>query len=410
MSRQRTKIVEQLARIPGGERQIVAARPVRLLGALVERLPSPTAHGNRKLLFQHVVLAHLLAFFNPCLRGLRSIQELFDQPHVRKRFATPKLPRSTLADAQRVFDPALLLPLIASLVQRVKATVHDRRLDVLTQKLLAVDGTFFTVAHRIVWALFNGGGKGNVRAHVRFDVLKGVPEAAVLTHGRAGESAELLKHLESGCLYLMDRGFQSYALLKAILDTSSDFLVRLRKSAVLRTLEELRRSAADQAAGVVADRIVQLGCGDDQTPALPPLRCVEVVFTTRRGQVETLHLLTSRLDLPAHLIALLYQHRWQVELFFRWLKCVANFEHFFSESLEGMTLQVYVSIIGTLLIALETGVKPSKYDYTMISCVLCGWSDLDEALQAGAKRRAERQRAAEWQRAYNARKADANRA
>ena len=124
----------------------------------------------------------------------------------------------------------------------------------------------------------------------------------------------------------------------------------------------------------------------------------------RHGQAGTIILLTNRLDLPAWMIALLCQHRWQVELFFRWWKCMAHFRHFFSESPGGMTLQVYVTMIGLLLIAIETGAKPSKYDYTLMMAAVNGWAPLEEILEVAARRRAERARAAEWQRAYNARK------
>lgn len=86
---------------------------------------------------------------------------------------------------------------------------------------------------------------------------------------------------------------------------------------------------------------------------------------------------------------------------------MAHFEHFFSESLNGMTLQVYVTMIGLLLIAVETGAKPSKYDYVLMSAAVSGLISVESALEITAKRRAERNWAAEWQKAYNARKKNA---
>ena len=139
--------------------------------------------------------------------------------------------------------------------------------------------------------------------------------------------------------------------------------------------------------------------------ARAPLRRVEVAFTGRDGQPKSLCLLTNRLDLPAWMIGLIYRHRWQVELFFRWLKCVANFRHFFSESLQGMTLQVYVTLIGLVLMAIEVNETPSKYDYAIFSAVVSGLTTRTEAGAVTARRRAERARAAEWQRQYNARRA-----
>ena len=305
-------------------------------------------------------------------------------------------------------DPIqLLLPLVESLRARAGLQEHDTRLDRITRQLVAVDSSFFTVAPRIAWAIFNDSGKGNVRLHVQFNVFDGVPDHVTLTHGQGSEIDALRRSLRKDCFYVGDRGFQEYGLLKDILDADSDFLVRLRKSARYDVLEERPLTAADLAAGMGRDAIVRLGWRDNRAPDLPGLRWVEVAFTNRHGQQETMFLVTNRLDLPAWLIALIYQHRWQVELFFRWLKCMAHFEHFFSESLNGMTLQVYVTMIGLLLIAIETGAKPSKYDYALLSAAMSGLLSMEEALEIAAQRRAERKRAAEWQKAYNARKKNA---
>lgn len=396
--------LERPAPVPGTEQQVVGRRYLRLLEDQLAHLHRQRAHGNRTVFYDHVVIAHLLAFFNPGLCNLRGIEDVFDSPGVRKHFRVPRLPRSTLADAQRVFDPHLLWPLIESLQQRAQLQPHDPRLDVLTRQLLAVDGSFFTVAPRIAWAVFNGSGKGNVKAHVQFDVLRGLPEEVALTDGQASEGRQLRATLQKDRFYLLDRGYQEYQLLADIVQAESDFVVRLRKSAAAEVVEERPLAAADHAAGVVRDQVVQLGWRSDQTPGLPPMRRVEVSFVDRHGQAGTIILLTNRLDLAAWLIALLYQHRWQVELFFRWWKCVAHFQHFFSESPGGMTLQVYVTMIGLLLIAIETGAKPSKYDYTLMMVAVNGWAPLEEVLEIAARRRAERARAAEWQRAYNARK------
>lgn len=377
---------------------------MRLIDDQLARLHRLPAHGNRQVFFDHVVVAHLLAFFNPHLRGLRGLEDFFNEPRVRQRYGAPRMPKSTLADVQRLFDPQMLLPLIASLTQQARLTPHDPRLDVITRQLLAVDGSFFAVAPRIAWAVSNGYGQGHVRAHVHFDILRGIPLSATLTDGQASEAEQLRAALRSPCFYLIDRGFQQYRLLADILAVDSDFLVRLRKSAAGAVSEVRPLTAADQAAGIKADELVTLGWRADQAPPLPPLRRVRVRYTRRDGQPGELQLLTNRTDLPAWMIALLYQHRWQIELFFRWLKCVANFKHFFSQSIQAMTLQVYVTLIGLLLIAIETGTKPSSYDFSLLCAAANGLMSLESALEIATQRRAERARAAQWQRQYNAKK------
>lgn len=386
-------------------------RYLRLIESQLARLRAHPAHGNREVFLDHLVVAHLLVFFNPQVKGLRSVEDIFDLPGLRARYGVPYLPKSTVSDAQAVFDPELLRPILDSLIDKAGIQPSDSRLDAVTQELLAVDGSFFAVAPRIAWALFNksckkgGSNKGHVRAHVQFDIRLGLPVETSLTDGQAAEWKELQKTLRADCFYVMDRGFGTYELLASIIKIKSDFLVRLRKNARCEVVEARPLTAADQCANIVSDSVVRIGWREDQTPTLPTLRRIEVRYTDRDGKTATLILLTNRFDLPAATIALIYEHRWQIELFFRWLKCIANFSHFFSESQKGMTLQVYVTLIGLLLIAIETQAKPSKYDYTLLSVAMMSREPMDEVLAVAAKRRAERARAAKWQKEYNAKKA-----
>ena len=152
-------------------------------------------HPNRTLFFDQVITAHLLAFFNAAMKSLRTIEDVFEVPAIRRRFDLPRIPKSTLADAQRLFDPALVLPLIESLKKRVKLAPHDTRLDTLTQQILAVDGTFFAVAPRIAWAIYNSKQTGSVRVHMHFDILRGVPDHATLTAGQDSEGQQLSQEM-----------------------------------------------------------------------------------------------------------------------------------------------------------------------------------------------------------------------
>jgi hypothetical protein len=383
---------------------LVGGRYVDVLQKQLDHLHALPAHGNRVVGLDHLVIAHVLAFFNPSLRGLRDIEDVFEAPAVRKRMGTPTLCKSTVADAQRLFDPQLLLPLIESLQERAGPSLKDPRLSDITSELLACDGTFFAVAPRIAWAIFNGTHKGNVRAHFQFRVFSGVPDLATLTDGQAGEVQQLREALRASCFYVLDRGFNSYPLWADIDNIKSDVVVRARSDLAMRTLQERGIEAADMAAGVLADQQVEVGWRADQTPTMPPRRCVSVRFVDRHGHEQLMLLITNRMDLPAWKIALIYQHRWQVEIFFRWLKCVAHFNHFFSESREGMTLQIYVAIISMLLITIQTGARPSQYDYSLMGFVLSGMITMAEFDVVATKRRAERARAKESDRLRRAKK------
>lgn len=385
-----------------GKRQIVGRRLIRTLEKQLQALREADPHGNRVLHYDHVVVAHLIAFFNPVVESLRVIENVFEQPRAQRLFKLPAVKRSTLSDAQRVFDPALLQPIVADLAQRVEqAPRSDARLDDLTRQIVAVDATFFEVASRIMWALPHNptSGRGCVQMCFHFDACDGIPVGFTLLPGDHHEGPELSRNIRGNTLYLLDRGYQSYECLNKILAADSDFVVRLRSSANFQIQDDRPLTAEDRLASVQHDWVVTPT--DRRFRFRQPVRLIEI---TVPGAAQPVRLLTNRVDLPAAVISLLYRHRWQVELFFRWLKCVVKQEHFLSESADGMAIQLYVALIGTLLITLEIGARPNKYDFAMLSLVASGLLDYDEARETMAKRRAERARANAWQKQYNARK------
>ncbi len=94
--------------------------------------------------------------------------------------------------------------------------------------------------------------------------------------------------------------------------------------------------------------------------------------------------MTDRLDLTPDLIALLYKYRWQVELFFKRLKCVLGCRHLAAESENGVRIQVYAALIASLLIVLWTKRKPTKRTYELLQFYFVGWvsdEELDEHLE-----------------------------
>ena len=87
---------------------------------------------------------------------------------------------------------------------------------------------------------------------------------------------------------------------------------------------------------------------------------------------------TDQMDLAADLVALAYRFRWSVELFFRWLKCILGCRHLLGESLSGVTIQVDVALIASLLVTLWTGRKPTKRTFEMFCLYFTGWASAEE--------------------------------
>ncbi len=149
---------------------------------------------------------------------------------------------------------------------------------------------------------------------------------------------------------------------------------------------------AARAAGVVRDLVLsRLGTSHHKDHLKRPMRLVIVRIVNREGKATELWLITDRLDLDADLVALAYRYRWTVELFFRWLKCILGARHLIAHNRNGVTLQMYAALIVSLLIALRTGLKPTKRTFEVIQFYLLGWvSDEEFDAHLAAQRTAQK--------------------
>jgi len=250
----------------------------------------------------------------------------------------------------------------------------------------------------MVWALWQDEEHRAAKIHLEFDVLRGVPRAAPVTHGNGNEKQVLRENLTGGKVYLIDAGYVEYALYEGIVQAGSSFVARLRENAVYEVVEERELTPDDVAAGVTFDRVVWLGTEANRGHVSKPVRLVQVHVKSppaqgtapRQSKMSNhktasaplkeydLLLVTDLMDLPAEAIAILFRYRWTIELFFRWFKCVLGFSHLLCESREGIQIMVYCALIVSLLITLWTGRKPTKRTLEMIQLYFQGWAELDE--------------------------------
>lgn len=143
---------------------------------------------------------------------------------------------------------------------------------------------------------------------------------------------------------------------------SGDGLPRPRQSHPNQTV--------DRAAGVTWQGRVKLG---DKWQG-EPIRVVKVEVDGK-----TL-LLATDLEMEAELIALIYRYRWQVELFFKWLKSILGCRHLMAESPDGVAIQIYSALIAALMLQLLTGKRPGKRAMELIRFYMMGHAELDEVI------------------------------
>lgn len=372
----------------------------------LRRLRQLPSHPNRLLHFDDLFVALLLGFYDPAVRSLRTLDaHSISEPHFQEHLGVERLARSTLSDALRSMSAKQFLPIVRELHSRIPQLKHaDPDLAALLKRIIALDGSVFTVPADVLWAVTakrsNGKPGKQVRLNLALDVVRFLPEAlSVSGDDGLSEGASFIPLLEAGVIYLADRNFIDFPFMRGIVDIGSDFVVRAKvdKPKFIVT-QENAITDADRAAGVMSDRLGTIP-GSAGSPGFGQRVFREVIVWDARNGKEV-RLLTTLLDVPAHVIGKLYRHRWMIELFFRWLKCVAKVKHLMSTDANGITMQLYVGVIAVLLMYLRTGQRPSIYTYHMLQLIARGSADLSRVPEV--LERAERER--EMERARRARK------
>lgn len=252
------------------------------------------------------------------------------------------------------------------------AEVRQRAPDVkAAENWRVVDSSVFDVVRRMGWAHFqthHGVPQSAIRLHVTYDLVLGVPAKAVVAKAKVGEQKIWQTQWEKGMGELGDRNYSlDYKLLDRLDEAGGFFLVRLREKAFrFEEQEELPLSPEDRKANVIRQAWGLLG-------KERPRRRVRVLWI-RMDSGESLALATnlSGARLPAHTAGVLYRKRWQVELFFRWIKCILKCRHFLAESERGVAIQLYLALIAALIIQLYTGSRPRKRVWEMLQWYCAG--------------------------------------
>lgn len=365
---------------------------------LLRALPAAARTGSwadpdRRLELPHYLSLFLFGLLNPVLETTRALCAASHLARVQRELCGGQpVSLGSFSEAQHLVDPAWLETLFTQLARQVPGPPPGDPHQAW-QQWLARDGSLLPALPRMHWALFGAGrakksGAPNnaVRLHLSFHLLDDKPVAARVTPGKTCERKIWKDQWERGAAYVGDRYYaEDYQCLRALDTHGCAYVVRLRDEAVVTVLEELPLSPADRAAGVVRQARVQLGrraC--DQ---IGPLRVVWVHSATA-GELR----LATNVPLaqaPAELVSVMYRRRWQVEGFFKWLKCLLGCRHWLAESRRGVTVQLYLALIAAVLLQLATGQRPNKRMLEWIQLYQLGWVRLDE-LTAGIER--ERQR------------------
>jgi hypothetical protein len=337
-------------------------------------------HPQRRLEAAEYLSLFLFGLLNPVLTSMRGLCQASHLERVQAEVCRRPVSLASFSEAQHLCDPARLKTIFSSLRQEVGRQPERRSQPGADPKWLrmmeVVDSTLWYVLPRMHWALWRNQGvrQNAVRLHVKYHVWESLPSALAVTTGKACERRQWEQAAQPGEFHVGDRYFgEDYQLLQRLMDKGCSFAVRLRQSAVWRVEETLSLTEADRKAGVVEDLWVRLG-SEGQGPRVRlvrvPTQEEDVLIATDVGPR----------DMSAEVAALCYRHRWEVELFFRWLKYVMGSHHWMAESPTGVAVQLYLTLIGAQLLLLYTGRRPNKRLLELLQFYFMGWASAEEVM------------------------------
>lgn len=256
--------------------------------------------------------------------------------------------RNTLANANRVRDWRIYADFAQVLIQHARRLYAGDAFGVeLDQTVYALDSTLIDLTLSVFpWAPYQQS-KAALQLHTLLDLRGPIPSFIHITAGAIGEASVLdLLLPEPGAIYIMDRGYIDFARLYMLHKARALFVVRDRAS----TRFHRRYShPVDRSTGLICDQTIVFTGANSARSYPEPARRIKVRIPDR---AETLVLLTNHVDLPAATIAELYRCRWQIELFFKWIKQHLRIKAFYGVSENAVRTQIWTAVAVYVLVAI----------------------------------------------------------
>ena len=259
-----------------------------------------------------------------------------------------RVSRNTLANANSVRDWRIYADFAHLLIRQARALYRDDEFSLaLQQTVYALDATTIDLCLSLFpWAYFRKR-KGAVKLHTLLDLRGNIPTVIIITHGLIHE-VNILDQLtfEPGAFYLMDRGYLDFPRLHRLHLASAFFVTRARKRF---DCQRLYSAPVDRTTGIMCDQIVTLTNPVPRAGYPDKLRRIRY-FDLQ--QDRRLIFLTNNFTLPPLTITQLYRQRWQVELFFKWIKQHLRIRKFYGTSANALKTQIWIAISVYVLVAI----------------------------------------------------------
>ena len=274
-----------------------------------------------------------------------------------------KVSRNTLAHANEVRDWRIYADFAQILIGRARHLYANDSFGVeLDQTAYALDSTLIDLCLSLFpWAKFRKR-KGAIKLHTLLDLRGSIPSLIIITHGKVHD-VTILDQLtfDPGAFYIFDRGYLDFARLYMIHQASAFFVTRAKNNF---RFKRLYSRPVDKSQGVQCDQIIVLKGFYARKDYPDKLRRIRYFDAT---QNKWFVFLTNNFALPALTIAQLYQCRWQIELFFKWIKQHLRIKAFYGTSDNAVKTQIWIAITVYVLVAIvKKQLKLEQSLYTIL--------------------------------------------
>jgi transposase len=360
--------------------ELIAHLPHKEFQKCVTRYGGDHHHRSFSCWDQYLAMAFAQLTYRESLRDIEACLRAVSDKLYHLGFRG-KVARTTLADANESHDWRIFADFAQVLIGIARPLYADDPLGVdLDQSLYALDSTTIDLCLALFpWAKFRKH-KGAVKMHTLLDLHGNIPTFIRISDGKLHDVNVLDEiPIEAGAFYVIDRGYLDFRRLYRFTLSGAFFVVRTKSNVVLQ-----RRYShpVDKSTGVRSDHTVILTAIDSAKAYPDPLRRISYLDVETRKRFK---FLTNNFTLPAVTIAQIYKCRWQVELFFKWIKQHLRIKAFYGTSENAVKTQIWIAVSVYVLVAIirkRLGLEASLYQILQIlSLMLFEKTPILQALQ-----------------------------
>jgi len=258
-----------------------------------------------------------------------------------KKLGLVQASKSMYSEAFVRYDPKIFHRIFLGLLDRL-TFLEVPELEKLGRFILT-DGSIFPAFSTMDWATYKSTSNA-LKMHLSFELNRMIPVQFISTDANGCEKKALMEMLEAGVTYIADRGYVSFKLFQSVVEQQAFFIIRIKstmKATVTQNLEVVIPEDWQLFFSDVSDSTIHFS----NDPSKMSYRLITFGFEN-----EYYRIATNRTDLTTGKIIMLYAYRWQIELFFRSIKCTFHALHLWSHNEKGIEIQFYIYLISYLLL------------------------------------------------------------